>query len=96
MCELRPEAVESNAASDAGKVAKRLSPTSLFGVKHFRHKELVNEFCPCSIDSVQALNRDVIGPALEQLLGSTFFRYYRVDLDAECPFWHEDGYCTIR
>lgn len=23
-------------------------------------------------------------------------RFFRVDLDAECPFWDADGYCTIR
>ena len=34
--------------------------------------------------------------ALNDVLSTDFFRFFRVDLDAECPFWNADGYCTIK
>lgn len=26
----------------------------------------------------------------------TFFKYYKVNLEQECPFWEEDGQCMMR
>eukprot|EP00946_MAST-07B_sp_MAST-7B-sp1_P002696 g2696.t1 len=68
----------------------------LFGAENYRYRGVVSTLCPCSVSSIQKLNEVHIAPALDSLLKTPFFRYFRVDLDAECPFWKNDGYCTIK
>ena len=89
MCAFKEDSTDSDANG-------MLNLAALFGTRFFRIGGKISEFCPCSIDSVQALNQVYIAPKLERLLNTTFFRYYRVDLDATCPFWDAEGYCTIR
>ena len=96
MCELTSER-ESEAGGEAGGAAAALSQSRrIFGTTHFRHNGAIATFCPCSLSSVQSLNAAHVSPALGALLGTPFFRYFRVDLEAECPFWKNDGYCTIK
>lgn len=30
------------------------------------------------------------------ILTRTFFKYFKVNLEQECPFWEEDGQCFMR
>ncbi|CAK9782912.1 unnamed protein product [Cutaneotrichosporon oleaginosum] len=49
----------------------------------------------CAYETVEALNKDLF-PALHSLVSHPFFRYYKVDLYRECPFWRENGLCMNR
>lgn len=37
-----------------------------------------------------------IYPRLQSLLVKNFFRFYKVNLKQECPFWPDDSRCAIR
>ena len=39
---------------------------------------------------------EFVAPLLEKLLRTYFFRHFRVNLEAQCPFWDAAAYCTIR
>ncbi|WVQ78971.1 hypothetical protein IAT38_001063 [Cryptococcus sp. DSM 104549] len=49
----------------------------------------------CLYETVESLN-DKLFPALHGLVATPFFRHYKVDLFKECPFWHENSFCTNR
>lgn len=34
-------------------------------------------------------------PLLKNITESSFFRYFRVDLDGKCPFWQDEGSCML-
>lgn len=45
---------------------------------------------------MEALNKDLF-PAIHELVTHPFFRYYKVDLYRECPFWSDNGgFCMNR
>ena len=73
-----------------------ISQSKIFGTTFYRHDGAISSFCDCSISSVQKLNEVHIAQQLEAILATPFFRYFRVDLEAECPFWKDEGYCTIK
>ena len=50
----------------------------------------------CTYASVEQLNRDEIGPILDDIVQTPFFRYFKVDLYCDCPFWPDDGMCAMR
>jgi len=50
--------------------------------------------CQCKYESVEEMNKE-LSPILKDLVETTFFRYYKVDLWKECPFWPDAGLlCT--
>lgn len=52
--------------------------------------------CCCEYETVDALNRDELQPLLKELVQKPFFRYFKVRLWCDCPFWMEDGMCHSR
>ena len=54
------------------------------------------EDCPCSVDTVDFFNNLYVYPRLQTLVHSEYFRYYKVNLRRECPFWADDSKCSIR
>lgn len=52
--------------------------------------------CSCNIDTVDYYNNVKIYPRLQSLLVKDFFRYYKVHLNKECPFWVDDSKCAMR
>jgi ERO1-like protein alpha len=52
--------------------------------------------CLCNVDTVDAFNNNQLFPRLKSLLSNDFFRFYKVDLARECPFWEDDSKCAIR
>jgi len=52
--------------------------------------------CGCSFDTVDAATRSYFGPILAALTKTTFFRYFKVDLDRPCPFWADNAQCMRR
>jgi len=49
--------------------------------------------CQCKYESVEEMNKE-ISPILKNLVETTFFRYYKVDLWKDCPFWTGGLVCT--
>lgn len=52
--------------------------------------------CCCEVQSVDhSLHDENMHNILEQLITSTFFRYFKVNYLKECPFWVESALCGI-
>lgn len=52
--------------------------------------------CNCTMDTIDKLNNLIIYPRLQKLLTKSYFRFFKVDLSRDCPFWPVDGKCTVR
>ncbi|XP_063241030.1 ero1-like protein isoform X2 [Bacillus rossius redtenbacheri] len=52
--------------------------------------------CGCSVDTVDHFNNIKVYPRLHSLLNKNYFRFFKVNLKQECPFWPDDSRCTIR
>ncbi|KAJ6980228.1 endoplasmic reticulum oxidoreductin-1-like [Populus alba x Populus x berolinensis] len=56
----------------------------------------VIEGCCCDYESVDSVNGEVLHPLLQELVTTPFFRYFKVKLWCDCPFWPDDGMCRLR
>ncbi|KAG2684743.1 hypothetical protein I3843_10G086900 [Carya illinoinensis] len=54
------------------------------------------EGCCCDYETVDRLNEEVLHPLLQELVKTAFFRYFKVKLWCDCPFWPDDGMCRLR
>ncbi|XP_065878064.1 endoplasmic reticulum oxidoreductin-1-like [Euphorbia lathyris] len=54
------------------------------------------EDCCCDYETVDRLNQEVLHPSLQELVKTSFFRYFKVKLWCDCPFWLDDGMCRLR
>ncbi|KAK6132515.1 hypothetical protein DH2020_033724 [Rehmannia glutinosa] len=54
------------------------------------------EDCCCDYETVDSLNGAVLHPLLQDLVRTPFFRYFKVKLWCDCPFWPDDGMCKLR
>ncbi|XP_073026908.1 endoplasmic reticulum oxidoreductin-1-like isoform X1 [Primulina eburnea] len=54
------------------------------------------EDCCCDYETVDAMNVAVLHPLLQELVKTPFFRYFKVKLWCDCPFWPDDGMCKLR
>lgn len=52
--------------------------------------------CSCEVDTVDHFNNIKIFPRLSSLLMKNYFRFYRVNLHRDCPFWPDDSKCAMR
>lgn len=52
--------------------------------------------CSCNVDTVDHFNNVKIYPRLKSLLVKNYFRFYKVNLQQECPFWPDDSKCAMR
>uniref|UniRef100_U5EX41 Putative endoplasmic reticulum oxidoreductin-1-like protein n=1 Tax=Corethrella appendiculata TaxID=1370023 RepID=U5EX41_9DIPT len=52
--------------------------------------------CSCNVDTVDYYNNVKIYPRLKSLLVKDYFRYYKVNLRRQCPFWADDSKCAMR
>ncbi|XP_058788778.1 ero1-like protein [Phymastichus coffea] len=52
--------------------------------------------CSCTVDTVDYFNNMKIYPRLQSLLVRDYFRFYKVNLKRECPFWADDSKCAMR
>lgn len=71
------------------------SPSSC-GCQSGQAFEGVVEDCCCDYSTVDALNKEVLHLVLQELVKTPFFRYYKVKLWCDCPFWPDDGMCQLR
>ncbi|KAL1812996.1 hypothetical protein ACET3Z_023061 [Daucus carota] len=54
------------------------------------------EDCCCDYETVDNINGAVLNPLLQKLVTTPFFRYFKVKLWCDCPFWPDDGMCRLR
>lgn len=52
--------------------------------------------CACNVDTVDYFNNMRIYPRIQSLLVRDYFRFYKVNLKQDCPFWADDSKCAIR
>lgn len=62
---------------------------------HSQLKGSIND-CSCSVDTVDYFNNNKIYPRLRSLLLKDYFRFYKINLYKQCPFWEDDGKCAMR
>ncbi|XP_041106746.1 ERO1-like protein beta isoform X1 [Polyodon spathula] len=62
----------------------------------FCHLTGVLDDCFCDIESIDVFNNFKIYPKIQKLIERDFFRYYKVNLKRPCPFWPDDGHCSIK
>jgi len=51
--------------------------------------------CNCDFNSVNIAVKSFFSLILQRLTTTTYFRYFRVDLESSCPFWNEFGQCNM-
>ncbi|XP_042466476.1 endoplasmic reticulum oxidoreductin-1-like [Zingiber officinale] len=54
------------------------------------------EGCCCDYETTDSVNELVLHPLLQELVKTPFFRYFKVKLWCDCPFWPDDGMCHLR
>jgi len=52
--------------------------------------------CSCDVDTVDHFNNVKVYPVLKSLLVKDFFRFYKVNLKKNCPFWPDDSKCAMK
>ncbi|KAJ3045490.1 hypothetical protein HDV00_009144 [Rhizophlyctis rosea] len=58
------------------------------------HSGNIDDSC-CDFQTLETVNTK-LAPLLGELVSTTFFRYYKVDLNKECPFWQENPSCVMK
>ncbi|XP_071697111.1 endoplasmic reticulum oxidoreductin-1-like [Rutidosis leptorrhynchoides] len=72
-----------------------LNKTYLCSQDTCRYPRIVEDCC-CDYDSVDDVNGEILHPLLQELVKTPFFRYFKVKLWCDCPFWPDDGMCRLR
>lgn len=75
-------------------ISPLVAPSTKFPCYCLNINEIVK--CACDDESLDSLNNRLIHPRLSSILQRVFFRYFKVNLERECPFWHDDNRCSIR
>ncbi|GAB4829378.1 Endoplasmic reticulum oxidoreductin-2 [Ancistrocladus abbreviatus] len=60
-----------------------------------KHSGMVEDCC-CDYETVDRVNEEALHPLLQELVKMSFFRYFKVKLWCDCPFWPDDGMCRLR
>lgn len=66
------------------------------GERCFCQLKGVIDDCSCSVETLDSFNNLRLYPRLNSLLQYDYFRYWKVNLNKECPFWEDDSKCAIR
>jgi len=70
--------------------------TSTKTSRHFLNYSEVIPDSRCRYESVNRAAANVMAPILNDLVNTTFFKYFLVNLEKPCPFWHEEGFCVMK
>ncbi|RPD74320.1 endoplasmic oxidoreductin [Lentinus tigrinus ALCF2SS1-7] len=84
-----------NAPGRSGQVKSVLEhePVKVPACKQFPTGPI--ETTQCDFESVESVTNDLYNE-LHSLVETPFFKYFRLDLYRECPFWQENGFCMNR
>ncbi|KAG8803394.1 hypothetical protein FRC16_005591 [Serendipita sp. 398] len=81
-------------SSNTGLNAQRVLEHSPVRNTDCRHPPLGPiETTLCNFETVESVNDDLFD-LLHQIVSTPFFRYYKVDLYKECPFWENGDKCS--
>ncbi|KAG9000378.1 hypothetical protein FRB94_005480 [Tulasnella sp. JGI-2019a] len=53
------------------------------------------ETTQCDYETLESVNDD-LHHNLHKLVRTPFFKYLKIDLSRECPYWEANGYCVLR
>lgn len=76
----------------AARVSACLVSTNLQSLNLPPLSGLVDDCC-CSVSDTQHVNDNYIARSLDALVKKPFFRFFKVNLDKECPFWAVEKTC---
>ncbi|XP_039004486.1 endoplasmic reticulum oxidoreductin-2-like isoform X2 [Hibiscus syriacus] len=71
------------------KFGHTFSKSSCQCPQEHRYSGIVEDCC-CDYETVDHLNEEVLHPLLQELVKTPFFRYFKVKLWCNCPFWPDD------
>ncbi|KAJ3145408.1 hypothetical protein HDU86_000929 [Geranomyces michiganensis] len=49
----------------------------------------------CEFETIEVVNKK-LAPVLDELVSTSFFRYWKTTLHKDCPFWQENPLCVLR
>ncbi|XP_068629464.1 ero1-like protein isoform X1 [Battus philenor] len=52
--------------------------------------------CSCNVDTIDYFNNVKIFPRIQSLVSKDYFRFYKVNLKKDCPFWADDSRCAMK
>lgn len=52
--------------------------------------------CSCNVDTIDYFNNVKLYPRIQSLVSKDYFRFYKVNLKKECPFWADDSRCAMK
>lgn len=52
--------------------------------------------CSCKVDTIDFFNNVKIFPRIQSIVTKDYFRFYKVNLKKECPFWADDSRCAMK
>eukprot|EP00002_Diphylleia_rotans_P015778 TRINITY_DN3054_c0_g1_i4.p1 TRINITY_DN3054_c0_g1~~TRINITY_DN3054_c0_g1_i4.p1 ORF type:complete len:237 (-),score=40.61 TRINITY_DN3054_c0_g1_i4:1246-1956(-) len=67
---------------------------NVFFQKHQKIEGFVDDCC-CEVEKVDRENSNQLNTLLSNLSSRRFFRYFRVNIEKECPFWVEQHICGL-
>ncbi|XP_014290880.1 ero1-like protein isoform X1 [Halyomorpha halys] len=78
-------------------VSSSFKPNELTGGDHCfcKLKGQIGD-CSCNVGTVDYFNNIKIYPRLQSLINKDYFRFYKVNLKKECPFWSDDSRCAMK
>ncbi|CAB4014998.1 ERO1 beta [Paramuricea clavata] len=53
------------------------------------------EDCCCDVEAVHNLNKEVY-PKILEIVKQNYFKFFKVNLGRSCPFWPDDGTCSLK
>ena len=56
----------------------------------------VGDCCNCTFGAVENMNLHHVHPILTSLVKTAFFRFFKVNIHCECPFWPDDSMCSMQ
>ncbi|KAJ0101939.1 hypothetical protein Patl1_05082 [Pistacia atlantica] len=88
-------AVTSGAASKSFLFSNNDKSCQCSSQESGTYKGMIEDCC-CDYETVESVNAEVLHPLLQELVKTPFFRYFKVKLWCDCPFWPDDGMCRLR
>ncbi|CAD5119115.1 DgyrCDS7759 [Dimorphilus gyrociliatus] len=54
------------------------------------------DHCTCSVNNVDSLNNLKLYPRLQNILQRDYFKFFKVNLNKDCPFWKDNSQCSSK
>ncbi|CAD7695908.1 unnamed protein product [Ostreobium quekettii] len=81
-------------ASNASNCSCQADGDAEQGVGSCRLRGTVNDCC-CDYETVNRVNQEHLHPVVSELVKTAYFRYFKVNLNCDCPLWPDEGMCSM-